>query len=47
MTRLQRHGDYALRQIMQVLPDGYVPGAEAAAQAMAHRPLRVSVNRRP
>lgn len=46
MTRLQRHGDYALRQIMQVLPDGYVPGAEAAAQAMAHQPLRVRVQLR-
>lgn len=47
MTRLQRHGDYRLRQLMQVLPDGYTPGAEHAALAMAHAPLQVTVARHP
>lgn len=43
MTRLRRHGDYTFRQIMQVLPEGYTPGAEAGALAMAHQPLSVAV----
>lgn len=43
MTRLQRAGEYQMRQATVVLPGPYHPGDEAPVMAMFHQPLRVSV----
>lgn len=45
MTRLQKAGDYAFRQLMMVVPGGYHPGDERAAQAMGTQPLRTTMAR--
>ena len=45
MTKLQKAGEYSFRQLMLVVPGGYRPGDERAAQAMSEQPLRATVTR--